>query len=374
MASKNTSMNSSKRAVGQKPPANRAAAVPGVSSRRSRSLGSPAPVKKSRRTQPAKTQSGSPPVMVRDYHMETPAILNRSYTRKNRRRIDIPLNIPGAEMRLPSLPTFRLSTGWLAVLLLATLLAAGYFLWNAPFFQVQSAQVLGNSRVDVTDINAVLGVNGKPIFTLRAAELEQSLLVAFPELASVAVRIELPSSVQVRVAERVPVLTWRQGDTIQLIDQEGFAFPLRLSASTVISPVVEAAGDPPGVGLNSQDAAALLADQLAASSGDPDLEPGSDQSDKAPQKQEPFLKREMVSSILSMASAAPQGAVLVYQPEHGLGWLDARGWEVYLGDAQDIAAKLNVYDAILLRLDDEEIQPAVISVEHVHNPYFRLER
>lgn len=374
MASKHTSMNSSRQTVGQRPPVNRATAVPGASSRRSRSLGSPTPVKKSRRTQPAKTQSGSPPVMVRDYRMETPSMVNRTYTRKNRRRIDIPLNIPGAEMHLPSLPAFRLSTGWLAVLLLATLLAAGYFLWNAPLFQVQSAQVLGNSRLDATDINAVLGVNGKPIFTLRKAELEQSLLAAFPELASVVIRIELPSSVQARVVERVPVLTWRQGDSIQLIDQEGFAFSLRLTASTVISPVVEAAGNPPGLGLTSQDAATLLADQLAASSEEAEQAPAGDQAEQAPQKQEPFLKPEMVSSILSMASAAPQGAVLVYQPEHGLGWLDARGWEVYLGDAQDIVAKLNVYDAILLRLEDEEIQPALISVEHVHNPYFRLER
>ncbi len=374
MASKYSSKNSSRQAIGQKAPANRAAAVPGVSSRRSRSLGNPVPVKKSRRNQPAKTQSGAPPVMVRDYRMETPAMVNRTYTRKNRRRIDIPLNIPGAEMRLPSMPVFRLSTGWLAMLLLATLLAAGYFLWNAPFFQVQSAQVLGNSRLDATDINAVLGVNGRPIFTLRAAELEQSLLAAFPELASVAIRIELPSSVQARVVERIPVLTWRQGDTIQLIDQEGFAFPLRLTASTVISPVVEAAGDPPGVGLTSQDAAALLADQLAASAENPKLESAGDQAEQAPIKQEPFLKPEMVSSILSMASAAPQGAVLVYQPEHGLGWQDSRGWQVYLGDAQDIAAKLNMYKAILMRLEDEEIQPALISVEHVHNPYFRLER
>ncbi|MCU0487952.1 MAG: FtsQ-type POTRA domain-containing protein [Anaerolineales bacterium] len=264
---------------------------------------------------------------------------NRTYTRKNRRRIDIPLNVPGAEMRLPSLPAFRLSTGWLVVLLLGTLLAAGYFLWNAPFFQVQSAQVLGNSRVDATDINAVLGVNGKPVFTLRAAELEQSLLAAFPELASVAIQIELPSSVQARVVERVPVLTWRQADSIRLIDQEGFAFPLRLTASTVISPVIEAAGDPPGVGLISQNAAVLLADQLAASSEIPEQAPDGGQAEQASQKQEPFLKPDMVSSILSMASAAPDGAVLVYQPEHGLG-----------------------------------CQPALISVEHVHNPYFRLER
>jgi cell division septal protein FtsQ len=312
--------------------------------------------------------------MVRDYRMETPAMVNRTYTRKNRRRMDIPLNIPGAEMHLPSLPAFRLSTSWLAVLLLATLLAAGYFLWNAPFFQVQSAQVLGNSRVDANDINAVLGINGKPIFALRAAELEQSLLAAFPEIASVAVQIELPSSVQARVVERVPVLTWRQGDTIQLIDQEGFAFPLRLTASAVISPVLEATGNPPRVGLASQDAAALLADQLAASAENPEQVQAGEQPVQAPEKQEPLLEPEMVSSILSMASAAPQGAVLVYQPEHGLGWLDARGWQVYFGDAQDIAAKLDVYDAILLRLEDEEIQPALISVEHVHNPYFRLER
>jgi hypothetical protein len=89
---------------------------------------------------------------------------------------------------------------------------------------------------------------------------------------------------------------------------------------------------------------------------------------------EQFMPVEMVSAILSMNAQVPAGTSLSYDPQRGLGWQDAQGWEVYFGDTRNMDMKLRLYRAILEKLDKDDIMPALISVEHVHLPYYRLER
>ncbi len=151
---------------------------------------------------------------------------------------------------------------------------------------------------------------------------------------------------------------------------------MRFEASQPISPVIEASGNPPSLGVTMESIAAMVAadaesevgQETNSNEGAVELEP-----EKANLGQ-PLLSPEMVTAILAVSKAAPANVTLLYDPAHGLGWQDERGWKVYLGDNQEIQAKLSVYAAIVQRLSDEEIQPALISVEHVHNPYYRLEQ
>ena len=321
----------------------------------------------------ARRQAEPPPVMARSYRMDVPFQVNRPHTKKARRRYDVSLGVPGAEMRLPSLPVLRITRSWILLLLVIVLLGGLYFLWNAPPFQVQAAQVEGLKRVNSNDVNAVLDVSGKPVFSLFRTDLSGKLEAAFPEFSSASVQISLPNTVRVQVTEREPVLTWRQGDSLQLVDNDGYAFPLRLAASTVISPVIEASGSPVELGITEIDVAAYIAastkseqDPFEAQAAAPEpIEPLSDES-------KPFIKPQTVAAILSVSRSVPSGAVLIYDPTHGLGWQDERGWQVYVGDDQDIAMKLLVYEALVQRLVSDEIQPELVSVEHVHNPYYRL--
>jgi len=329
--------------------------------------------RKDHRSRQAKSHTAPPPVMVRSYNMDMPLQPHQAYTKKNRRRMDIPLNIPGAEMRLPSVPVFRASVKWLSLLLVLVLLAGLYFLWNAPFFRVGQASVEGVKRVKISDVNAVLDIDGKPIFTIRPGELQKKLMTAFPEFASAVVQASMPHSVTVKVSERIPALTWRQGNQTQLIDANGFIFPLRLEASRVISPVVEAAGAPPLAARSTEE---ILSSVSGAVNSSTEAKSGSSSQadvDKAASGG-PFLRPEMVKAILAMAEVIPANGLLLYDPNHGFGWQDQRGWKVYLGDDQDVDMKLKVYEAIVKRLEDEQIQPVLISVEHIHNPYYRLEQ
>jgi hypothetical protein len=338
------------------------------------------PASKDRRDSRAKTPAAPPPVMARGYNMDIPFQAKRAYQKNTRRRIDVSLKAQGAEMRLPSLPMVRFSYRWLAFILGIVFFGGLYYLWNAPFFRVDTAKIEGANRVKASDINAVLDAGDKPIFTLHPAELQKKLLEAFPEFSSVVVEASLPNSMSVKVVERVPVLTWRQGDIARLVDEAGFAFPMRLEATSPITPLVEAASSPPSLGVSSEDIAALIANELQFAGADQN---NQDQGKTAAVDNgaagqttplQPFLKTEMVLAILAMSKVVPIDATLIYDANHGLGWRDERGWQVYLGDAQDMEMKLRVYDAIVQRLISEEAQPVLISVEHVHNPYYRLEQ
>jgi len=75
-----------------------------------------------------------------------------------------------------------------------------------------------------------------------------------------------------------------------------------------------------------------------------------------------------------MSAVAPQDTRLVFDKEHGLGWKDTQGWDVFFGDIQDIDLKLRIYQALVKQLAKEKVNPVLISVEYVHTPYYRLEQ
>ncbi len=319
---------------------------------------------KSRRLYDAHSEA-APPVMVRGgmggMAFGRTANSRLQKQRSPKRRIDLPLNVPGAEIRLPSLPILHL--GWRAIsLLFALMMTASLFLiWKAPVFQINSVEAKGLKRLTVGDINAVLGTFGKSVFSLNPKGLEEILHQAFPELAKISVRVNLPASVKVVAVERVPVIAWTQDGSETWVDAEGVSFPPRGNPETALVRV-EGHGTPPSIVTNSS---SMMVQNLppgyptAITSKIPSLK----------------LSPELVSSILALGAKMPVDTLLVYDSEHGLGWNDPDGWEVYFGaEDQDMEMKLSVYQALVDRLKNEGVQPAIISVEYVHAPYYRMER
>ncbi len=283
------------------------------------------------------------PVMVRGDLLGLSSPLHRQ--KKVRRHYDLALNVPGASMRLPALP--QIQFGWRLVsgLLVASLSVLLYYLWTLPLFQVVNVEVSGLSRLNARDVNTVLNVANQPIFALDASKMKQKITSAFPEFSDVDVRVGLPNSVQVSVVERLPLLKWHQEGRTTLVDANGFAFPERALEEQGPAVVVEASGAPPAIPVGEIQDASMQ-----------------------------YLSVEMVSAILSMSAQVPAGATLIYDSQHGLGWRESKGWAAYFGDARDIDMKLNVYKTLLKKLKKGGISPALISVEYVHAPYYRLEQ
>jgi hypothetical protein len=63
-----------------------------------------------------------------------------------------------------------------------------------------------------------------------------------------------------------------------------------------------------------------------------------------------------------------------YDPSFGLGWQDPQGWMVFFGrNTSEITTKLLEYQTIIAALQERNITPALISLENLHAPFYRLE-
>jgi hypothetical protein len=315
-----------------------------------------------------------PPVMARD-SMVGVVMGKQKRARNARRRYDLALNTQGVEMRLPALPRVRIGWRLVSFSLMALMGLLLYQFWNYPNYRVEEAEVHGLQRISSKNVNDVLNIADEPIFTIDHQALEQELKDTFQEFSSVAVAVELPQTVVVTVTERVPVLIWQYEGKTELIDAEGLSFPLRDGTIELRLPVVEADAPPPPVpaaGLSIPSPALRSetdADEMDAVNGEQtDADTGTDTIVSFP-----VVSKELVDAILTLAEQAPEGAVIKFSEEHGLSWNDPGQFEVYFGDDQDIQMKLTVFDAIYDHLDAVDTRPSVISVEHVHSPYYRLQ-
>lgn len=282
----------------------------------------------------------SPPMLTRStMSPKVQRIRSRSRTRQ---RKYLPLSITGAELKLPALPVIKLGARVISGSLIVLLAITIYAFLSLPQFRVKSVEVKGVERLSGFEINTVLGVSSRSIFTLDKFILLDILEEKFPELSNSAVSIGFPARVTVKIAERIPLLAWEQSGVTVWIDEQGVGF---LPRGDVDGLVLVQAKDIPGEDQTG--------DQL-----DPSL-----------------ISPEMVSAVLDLSKQAPVDTILMFDLENGFGWVDPDGWEVYFGTSpKDIPARLSVYSTIVASLKEKNIKPALISVEHLHAPFYRLRR
>ena len=255
---------------------------------------------------------------------------------------DFAFTLGRADVRAPGLSIPQLGARWVSGALTLLLGFLIYTLSTASTFTVSAADVVGNQRLSAAELNAMLGVNGQPVFKAVPAQIMVNLRTTFHDLASVKVHVGFPNHITVEVVERAPALAWYQDNVVTWIDANGVAFMPR--------------GDVQG----------LI--QIAAN-GSP-VEVQNDPS--KPVYDQPFIEPEMVKAIFNLAPYVPGGAPMIYDPRYGMGWQDPRGWFVYYGqNTLDIPMKLKVYQAIVDTFVRQGIQPTLISVEYLNAPFYK---
>lgn len=309
-----------------------------------------------------------PPVMARSAANSVTTPLRR---RSNpRRRFAIALSMPGAEMQLPAIPQLRLS--WRMVSLAMTIVvgAALYMYWNTPLYTVKGAEINGLKRLTPLEVNTILGISGQPIFMVDAEKIQHTLETEFPEFSTVETSVSLPASVVINVTERVPVAIWRQDGRSMYIAADGVAFPSRTQEVDPSLLMIEASTNPPAPApVPTVDA---ILDELYSTGEEVSLVLSPTNETAEPLTRN-FMKPDMVANLMTVAEQAPSGVPIVYDAQHGLGWTDPGGWQVYFGAPEDIQMKLRVYAALIAQLDQDDTLPRLISVEYVHAPYYQLE-
>lgn len=273
---------------------------------------------------------------------------NRSYKRPDRasqarqsRPLNLQLATEGAELKLPALP--RIHIGWraLSAITAVWLLVILLFAATSPSFRVSQINLLGAERVTLQEISSLLGISGRSVFGLQGPELENRIVAAYPELDGVSVSVTLPANVQVQLFERAPVLAWVQSGITVWVDELGIA--IIPQGEDLGLPVVEALEPPPD----------LIGDEF---------------------HRHQIITSPMVDMITLISQLAPEGARLFYDPELGFGWQAEGGWQAFFGHSgEDLEQRFAIYQGILTRLEERGVFPTLISVAHLHAPYYRID-
>jgi hypothetical protein len=308
----------------------------------------------SRRTK----QRQSPSVLIRGGQQGKPLV---NHSRSNvRRKFSIALNNQGAEMLFPTLPFirpgWRVFSGMLTVVLTVMLLGIS----SSSDFRIASIQTIGLERTNPADVNAVVKIHDLPIYAVDKKQVEERLLLAFPEFSHVSVKVNFPANIIIEAVERVPVLVWQYSGQLYWVDADGAIFPPRgeeISGSTLKIKSEQPPPPPPST-IPIQEKNIFSSRMVSPTSGI-----HSNEMDKT-----------LLDAAHRLSELIPPETVLVYSGYDGLGWYDSRGWNVYIGiDLIDLDMKMVVYRALVTQLEQEGITPSMISVEHIHAPFYRLE-
>ncbi len=287
---------------------------------------------------------------------------------RKRNQVHVPLKKKGAELQLPAFPRLRLGWRLISGAVFALSLAMVISFSSLSAFQVSSIDLRGAQRLDAGLVLEQVDIIGEGIIKVQPEETAEKIQALFPSLSSVRVSVGIPASVTLRVTERQPLILW-QGDSDSLwIDAEGVMFPIMGEAEVTMT--VMAKSTPPAAAIAEEDEPGALEEETTQADENEDV---ISIAGMPPQKY-PRTTPEFIQGILSLKNYIPEGSSLQYDPQFGLGWQDTQGWLVYFGkDVQNIDLKLAEYQTILAALRSENITPALISLEFLHAPFYRLE-
>lgn len=262
--------------------------------------------------------------------------LKRARRPKRRHDVSLPVEL-GAEMQLPALPRVRVG-----IRLVSGLMAVGvawviHFCLTSPAFTVSELTVSGVEVLTQAQVQSLAKVEAVSIFSLDPSEIEDRM-TGYPEVASADVRLRFPNRIEISLEERLPMVEWNDGGRKWWLSADGVAM-LRM-------------GDWPG------------AVQIASRA--PVLAFSSDPT-------QAVISPDILMAAISLHQHAAELGSLLYDPQHGLGFEDERGWSVFFGIEGDMELKVLVYEALAQELVRQGLQVSFVSVEDQTAPYYIVE-
>jgi hypothetical protein len=255
-----------------------------------------------------------------------------------RRRYDLALPSAGAAVRLPALPVVRFGPRLLSALLLAATLFALQHAFTAPGFRVGEASVLGSRIVSIPQARSIAGLGGLSVFEVDPVEAVRRL-VSHPEVASARVSVRWPNQVEIELTERHPMVEWNDAGRTWWICPDGVAY---LQHGTWPG-LVQIASEKKSLNITE--------DPLA-----------------------PVIPIGVMRAAAVLNAQIPDAAQLLYDPDHGLGFQDSRGWVAFFGVEGDMVLKARIYDALAAVLESSKARVGFVSVEDPATPYYRQTR
>lgn len=262
----------------------------------------------------------------------------------------------------------RFKVGWrvLSLLIVGILSYALLTAWRSPEYRISTVKVTGLQRLTEAEVLARVNATGMHSFAIEPEKIRVDILAAFPEFRDVIVKVGIPATMEIRVVERQPMISWQSKSTLIWVDSEGYLIPPRGAAGEMLT---------------------IQADSIPAYQLKSSIEePGTVKitRDKPNSKANPSalaffalpkqIDGTLLTAALQLNAWMPNEKTLLYQKQRGLGWKDARGWDVFIGQKlEGINDKIVMYETIVRELEKQGISPTLVSVEFLHAPYYRTD-
>lgn len=236
------------------------------------------------------------------------------------------------------------------MLLALVVVGGGLGLWLSmdSRFYVYDAQIVGNRRLSREEIFEASGLRGLHILWARSRTIESRILEAKPSLESAEISCKLPSACTISVVERQPRVLWNENGQSWWIDEEGSVF----AGMGSVPAVSDSADSGQAGGLNDAGAQWLVTGPL-------------------PREDDGNLDERVCVALTEIwESGRDLPNEFLYDPAHGLSFVNDRGWRVILGRGSGIERRLQVLDRVTAHLEAKGITPRYLDVRFPDAPYY----
>ena len=255
-----------------------------------------------------------------------------------RRRSQSRLGITEVAALAPRLSLLPVQINWQvkvwrlpAVIFAGLLCYALFYCFTDEQFYIFGAAISGNSRLSAQRIYDQAGIEGQSIFFLNPEEVRKRV-EGLPNIKASSVSLQLPATVEIQVQEREPSFGWQVGQKTYWVDEEGM--------------VMEPAGPPPH--------SVTLLDMDSQAPG-----PGVK------------LSPEIMQVVGELRRWLPQEKIFQWSQTEGISFLHAKGFPVYLGQAEDMQDKIAALRALTEDFTSKGIQPKFVDLRFSGRPYYR---
>lgn len=220
------------------------------------------------------------------------------------------------------------------MVVLLSLTVVLFVFFRSDAFYVRQIEVGGLNHLTAEEVFTLSGVANMHLFWIDPAVVRESVLRS-PSVSDANVRVGWPPHlVQIEIREREPALIWEQAGVRTWIDVQGRVMQQRADLTDMLRIVVEGVEAPVGPNV--------------------------------------LIPQSVVAGALQLRTIYPEMNAFLYDPNEGLGFQDSRGWRVWFGEGTAMAAKDNVYRAIVADLQARHIQPEFIDVGDINAPYYKI--
>ena len=272
----------------------------------------------------------------------------------------------GEEIRGAIKRPFKVGWRVLSLLITGILSYALLTAWRSPEYRISEIKITGLQRLTEAEVLAKVTAFGMHSFAVEPEKIRAEIVAAFPDFREVRVKVGIPATLEISVAERQPMIAWQSKKALIWVDSEGYLIPPRGASGEIL---------------------AIQADSIPAYQiRSRILDPGT----LKVIRDKPFFKANpsalaffavpkqidgaLLTATLQLNAWMPNEKTLLYQKQRGLGWKDARGWDVFVGQKlEGINDKMVMYETIVRELEKQGISPTLVSVEFLHAPYYRTD-